>query len=230
MLTLIHGGDTASSRKYFFAQKELHPDSPVLDGEKVTLTDLSQLLEGGGLFVETKAVFIEQLFNRKKKKEEFANLVAYIEKQSTTNNIFLWEGKELDRSAFFTFKTAVPKAFKLPQTLFLFLDSLRPGNGEQLVKLFHQTIETTEPEMVLFMLIRQFRLLLALSGPTETPIDEIKRMAPWQQGKLQKQASLFTPEQLKNVYNQLFSLEIGQKTGTLPNTILTSIDFLLFDI
>lgn len=230
MITIIHGGDTAASRKYFYQQKEQHPDIDVIDGEKVSLTDLNQLLEGGGLFVETKTIFIEQLFTRKKKKEEFASLASYLEKNSNTHNIYLWEGKELDRGALMVFKTAVPKPFKLPQTLFLFLDSLKPGNGAQLVKLFHQTIETTEPEMVFFMLIRQFRLLLAVSSQTDNPIEEVKRMAPWQQTKLQKQASLFSQKQLKTIYAELFAIEIGQKTGQLPNTILTSIDFLLLGL
>lgn len=230
MLTLIHGGDTASSRRYFSEQKELNPDAEVLDGEKVTLTDLSQLLEGGGLFVETKAVFIEQLFNRRKKKEEFANLVAYLEKNSKTNNIFLWEGKELDKGALMVFKTAMQKPFKLPQTLFLFLDTIQPGNGKQLIQLFHQTIESAEPELVFFMLVKQVRLMLAVTEQTDNPIDEVKRMHPWQKTKIQRQAASFSPDQLRKLYNDLFAIETGQKTGQLPNTILTSIDFLLLEI
>jgi hypothetical protein len=230
MLTLIHGGDTAASRKYFSEQKDQHADAHVLNGETVTLTDLSQILEGGGLFTETKAVFIEQLFTQKKKKETFATIVAYLEKNSSSHNIYLWEGKELDRGALMTFKTAMQKAFKLPQTLFVLLDSLKPGNGEQLIKLFHQSLESAEAEMIFFMLIRQVRLMIALSNENENPIDEVKRMAPWQKDKLKKQAALFSQAELQDLYNRLFSIEIGQKTGQLPNTILTSIDFLLLSI
>ncbi len=229
MITIIHGDDTAKSRKFFFDEKERHNDAVLLDGEKITLTDLTQIFEGGGLFSEMKTVFIEQFFNRKKKKEEFALFVAYLQNQSS-NAIFFWEGKELDRGALASFKTATPRVFKLPQTLFLFLDSIRPGNGKQLIALFHQTIAVTEAEMVFFMLIRQIRLLLALSEPSEEQIDELKRLAPWQKSKLEKQAGLFGKEKLQLFYAKLFAIEVGQKTGGLASPLSAAIDFLLLEI
>src|SRR5438045_3257925 len=129
MITIIHGTDIVASRKYFLEEKQKHPDVQLLDGEKVSLTDLTQIFEGGGLFDENKTIFIEQFFNRKKRKEEFSIFVDYLQKQST-HTIFLWEGKELERSSLMVFKTALPRVFKLPQTLFLLLDSLKPGNGK----------------------------------------------------------------------------------------------------
>lgn len=230
MITIIHGTDIANSRKYFFDQKERFPDAELFSGEKLTLTDLAQILEGGGLFMEQKTIFIENFFHKKKNKTEFKALAEYIQKHTDAHSLFLWEGKELERSAFTLFKTAVPKVFKLPQTLFLFLDNIRPGNGQQLIKLFHQTVATTDAEMVFFMLVRQIRFLLAAKDPQMSEIDELKRMQPWQKTKLQKQASLFTPKQLQQLYQQLFSLEVAQKTGTLSNSILTNIDFLLLGI
>ncbi len=229
MITIIHGTDIVASRKFFLDEKEKHETAGILDGEKVTLTDLAQIFEGGGLFEESKTVFIEHFFARKKRKDEFAALSEYIQKQSS-HMIYLWEGKELEKSAFTSFKTATPRVFKLPQTLFAFLDSVKPGNGKLLISLFHQTLETTDPEMIFFMLVRQIRLLLALLKPTEDAIDELKRIAPWQKTKLQQQASVFGENRLKNIYQQLFLIETGQKTGTLSNSILTSIDFLLLQI
>jgi len=119
-----------------------------------------------------------------------------------------------------------------------------------LISLFHQTIETTEIEMVFFMLIRQIRLLLALSQTrhsgeeerrlqnpdsgrarmTENEIDELKKMAPWQKSKLEKQASLFPQEQLIVFYQKLFTIEVGQKTGTLTAPLVSTIDFLLLEV
>ena len=229
MITIIHGTDTVASRKFFLDEKGKHPDTVILDGEKVSLTDLAQIFEGGGLFEENKTIFVEHFFNRKKRKEEFAAFTQYLERQSS-HTVYLWEGKELEKSALSAFKTASPRVFKLPQTLFVLLDSLKPGNGKQLVSLFHKTLETTEAEMVFFMLVRQIRLLLSLVEPTENAIDELKRMAPWQKTKLQQQAAAFGKESLKNIYQRLFLIETGQKTGTLSNSILTNIDFLLIEI
>jgi len=238
MLLIIHGDDLASSRKFFLEQKQQYPDAVLLDGDRVSITDLTQIFEGGELFSDNKNVFIEQMITKKsrgrgraskKNPDEFSKIITYLETNASENTIVLWENKELERGALTAFKTATIRPFKLPQTLFLFLDSFKPGNGPKLISLFHQTIETTEVEMVFFMLVRQLRLLLAVSEESNEPIDEVKRLT-WQKSKLQQQASLFGAERIKELYEKLFSIELGQKTGALPNTILTSIDFFLLEI
>lgn len=248
MITLLHGSDIVASRTYFLEEKQKYPTEEILDGEKINLTDLTQIFEGGGLFEEHKTVFIEHFFNRKKKKEEFAQLSKYLDKQST-HTIFLWEGKELEKSSLMVFKSATPRAFKLPQTLFIFLDSFKPGNGQALITLFHQTLATTDVEMLFFMLVRQIRLLLALSDArhsgerqrlqnpdsgqtrmTDEPIDELKRLAPWQKTKLEQQAKIFSKSSLLELYGKLFELEVAQKTGTLTRNLALSIDFLLLEL
>ncbi len=230
MLTIIHGDDTASSRKYFSDQKNSHSEVIALDGEKVTLTDLKQVFEGGGLFSVTKNVFIEHLFGKKKKSSDYAVITTYLQTNASSHNIFLWEGKEIDRSTLSPFKSASVKVFKLPQTLFLFLDSVKPGSSKTLISLFHKTLETSEMEMVFFMLVRQIRILLAMVEKSTEEIDEVKRLAPWQKSKLQKQTASFEKSQLREIYKKLFRIEIGLKTGTLPNPLISSIDFLLLEI
>ena len=249
MLIILHGDDTATSRKYFLEQKHAKSDGISLDGEKITITDLTQALEGGELFADTKDVFIENLLSKRKKSAERDALIELIQQQATEHNILLWEGRELERSVSSSFKTATFKLYKLPQTLFAFLESLRPDNGKMAIPLFHKTLATQEAEMIFFMMVRQIRLLLALtpiprsssspfikeggedSAPTSIgDIDEIKRIAPWQQGKLQKQASLFGEERLKQIYKNLFAIEVAQKTGTLSSPMVATIDFFLLGI
>ena len=55
MTTIIHGADTVSSRKYFLDEKGKHPEAQLLEGEKIDLTDLAQIFEGGGLFDDKDA-------------------------------------------------------------------------------------------------------------------------------------------------------------------------------
>lgn len=230
MLTIIHGSDTAASRKYFLDEKQRFADALLLDADKVNLTDLAQIFEGGGLFGESKYIFIELLITKKKKSSDFVDVITYLENHADEHTIYLWENKDLDIGTLKGFKKAVQRPFKLPQTLFVLLDSFKPGNGQQLVKLFHQTIESAETEMVFFMLIRQFRLLLALSQTGESEIEELKRMAPWQRTKLEKQAALFTHTELLYIYQQLYKVEAGQKTGGLSAPMTSVIDFLLLEI
>jgi hypothetical protein len=230
MLTIIHGADTAASRKYFLDQKQHYTDALVLDADKVNLTDLAQVFEGGGLFGETKFVFIEQLITKRKKNSDFKDIIDYLEKHAAEHTIYLWENKELEISTTKAFKNAALKPFKLPQTLFQLLDGIKPGNGKTLVSLFHKTLDAAEVEMVFFMLVRQFRMLLSLSNPSENEIDELKRMVPWQKDKLLKQSALFTKEELLTIYHRLYSLEHGQKTGNLTAPLPSAIDFLLLEI
>jgi len=229
MLTIIHGDDTASSRKHFLDEKQKRPNALLLDGEKVTLTDLIQIFEGGGLFVETQEVFMEQFVTKRKKSTEFKQLVAYLEKQSTEHSIFMWEAKELEKGTLMAFRSALARPFKLPQTLFTLMDSIKPNNGPTLVSLFHKTLENADVEMVFYMMIRQVRIILALSDSSTEEIDELKRMT-WQRSKLENQARLFEKEKLIDIYQKLFVLEKGMKTGSLSVSLTSAIDFLLIEI
>lgn len=230
MLTIIHGTDIVASRKFFIETKNSHPEAISLDAENVNLTDLAQVIEGGGLFGESKYIFIEQFLTKRKKSGDYKDIIAYLDTHAADHIIFLWENKELDIGTQKAFQRAAVRPFKLPQTLFAMMDNIRPGNGKQLVSQFHQTIEDTEVEMVFFMIIRQVRLMLALTDPTNTAeIDELKRMT-WQRGKMQQQANMFGKEALLDLYNKLFEIEKRQKTGTLPAPLSTLIDFLLLEI
>jgi hypothetical protein len=229
MLTIIHGSDTALSRKYFFDQKDKIKDADLINGQKITLTDLIQLFEGGSLFAEPKNFFFEELIGKKKKSSELDQMIKVINKNSVDNNIYLWEGKELTPANIKQFENAVSKIFKLPQTLFVFLDSIAPSNGRELVKLFHKTIESTDTEMVFFMIVRQIRLMLYVKEPGERPIEEIARMS-WQMQKLRSQAAKFDTKKLLLLYQKLFEIEKGLKTGTLPIDLVQAIDLCLLSI
>jgi hypothetical protein len=237
MLTIIHGNDTAISRKSFMEEKEKFSQAVFLTAEQVTLTDLTQIFEGGGLFGETKYLFIEQFLTKQKKSSNYKEIVNYLEKSAIDNTIILWEQKEMERGVLTSFKNAKIRLFNLPQTLFQLLDSIKPENDKLLVSLFHKTIKYTETEMVFFMLFRQFRLLLGVytsrssaDYDTSDQIDEIRRLAPWQKNKLEKQAALFEVAHLLELYNKLYFIEAGQKTGTLNSSLVSAIDFFLLDV
>ena len=92
MLTIIHGDNISASRKYFIEQKEKYPDAPRFEGEKVTLTDLAQIFDGGELFSNSKTVFVEQFFSKRKKSKEGDSLIDSLQKyaylpESTTDSI-----------------------------------------------------------------------------------------------------------------------------------------------
>lgn len=228
MITIIHGNDAASSRKYFLGEKERLSDATVVDGKSINLTDLTQIFEGGELFANPKNFFIEQVFARKKSRE-LDEIVNYIE-ANKNNNIFMWDDKELTKSNLSHFKNPIVKIFKLPQTLFLFLENIKPKNGKVLIKLFHETLASSDPEMIFFMMIRQVRTLLSVIEAGSNSIDEVKRLAPWQKSRITQQADSFEIKDLKKLYSRLFEIEKGLKTGGLTSPLTQTIDFLLLDI
>lgn len=230
MITIIHGDDIGASRIVLNEIRSNYPDSQLVDGNSVTVTDLTQIMAGGDLFNTQKSVIIEHFYAKRKALKEFEALVAIVSEQALTHDIFLWEGKELDKRALSLFKHATVRTYKLPQILFLFLDSIKPQQGKFLVQTYHKLLEHTEAELLFFMLIRQIRLLLALVQKSTEQIDELKRMAPWQLSKLQKQAATFSPEQLIALHTQLYELDNAMKTGNLSMPISSALDILLLAI
>jgi DNA polymerase III delta subunit len=232
MITIIHGDDTASSRNYFLEIKQKQKDALSFDGTKITITDLVQNIEGSGLFGDSKTIFIEDFLTKVKRADKNAKeIIGFISKNSDISTFVLWESKEVTKRDLAVFKNAIVRIFKLPKNIFLFLDNLRPNNSKSLLNLFHQAIDSgIKEELILFMLQRQFRILLALSEPSDSPIEEISRLAPWQMGKLERQVQSFDRSKLKEIYKKLYEIEIGQKTGGLSLSLTQTIDFLLLDL
>lgn len=242
MLTLIHGDDTSASRNYYFDVKQIPGEKVTLDGVSVSPTDLQQVISGEDLFGTKKHVFIENLISKRKSSKDIESLVGLI--LASGADVTLWESKELTPKQVGLLKGANVKVFKIPATIFALLDALKPNNGKQLIELFHKTLADKEAEFVLVMLQRQVRILLALSSviPAKAgtqnkeldpgsqsgmTISELSRMQPWQKGKLEKQAKLFTIEQLVQLHTSLFDLELGMKTGGLTQSLENEIDLFL---
>ncbi len=229
MIHIIHGEDTVTSRNFFQEQKQkaLQDASPTIDGRTVTTTDIAQILEGGGLFNDPKTVFIEDFLSRTPSKET-EDIISYCN-STKDHTIFFWEGKELSKKQLSVFPKAIVTLYNFPKEIFRFLDSIRPKTIES-IQLFHKTIQTQELPIVFFMLIRHFRLLLAISDSSNDSIDEVKRLAPWQAQKLKRQASLFTKDALIKKYQKLFTIDLAQKTGTASFSFTQAIDYFLLDL
>lgn len=235
MITIIHGDDISESRKHFQDLKLKHKNFVLLDGGKITITDLVQNIEGSGIFGNTNFIFTEDLLVKLKRKgSSTKEILNFIDKNSRESFFVLWESKEISKRDLSVFKNAVIKNYKLPKNIFLFLDNLKPNNPKNLLRLFHQALDSgIKEELILFMISRQIRLLLVLCHPEQNyndNIDEIVRLNSWQMEKLERQAKLFTESELKQLYKKLYEIEIGQKTGTLSLSLVQAIDFFLLEI
>lgn len=236
MLIIIHGDDTTKSRNYFIELKLKYPDAQSLEGSDINLTSLTQILEGGSFFSEEKNIFIENFFTKKKTSSDYKLIIEYLKSAPDFAKIVLWEGKELEKSILTSFKDTNIKVFKHPTVLFAFLDSIKPNNEKRLLQLFNDALKTMDEEAVFYMLVRHFRMLLALSSKeqvntgTQYVISELKRLSPWQKTKLERQSSLFSIQQLTIFYRKLFEIESALKTGNLTSSLRTSIDIFLMGL
>lgn len=228
MITLIHGDDIVSSRNYFYSVKSGTENPIVFDNNNYNLTDFLQSLSGKSLFAENKKIFLDRVFSSKKLAgEQLENVVSAINKSHSPIEIIIWEGSELPKTFLNQFPKANVKFFKLSQSLFAFLDSVRPNNPQNVI-LFHDALKNSDENMLFSMLVRQFRLLLSVSS-NSNGIEETKKLAPWQIEKLQRQSRMFTNEQLKKIYNKLYETDLNIKTGVYPN-LTNAIDILLLDV
>lgn len=226
MKLIIHGNDIESSRNFYFEEKSKLKNPVILNGDGIIFDNVFQAAENSSFFDKEKEVLIENFFSKNKSTStEFKRIVEYI---NNNKNIFIifWESDEVSKTSLALIKDATLKNFSLPQNLFAFLDSLKPNNSKETLSLFSDNLKKSEAELIFFMIVRQFRILLNLIK-NDSPIDEVKRMAPWQLSKLKRQAEFFGLERLKRIYKSLLEIDLNSKTGKSPANLKKSIDFFL---
>lgn len=230
VITLIHGDDITASRNFYIDQRNKHPNPTVLIGKDINLADLTQVLLGGGFFNDNIFICIEEFFSKRKQSSETDAIINLLKANEETASVVLWESKELTPKQAGYFKKAISRQFSIPRVIFTFLDSLRPTNTKMLLTLYHQMLLSEDAEFIFSMIIRQMRLLLAVTDQTQTPIAEVVRMQPWMKTKLIRQAKAFSIDHLKKKYQELFEIDKAHKTGNLPYSLTQAIDFWLVGI
>ncbi len=228
MIHLIHGEDIVTSRKELETLKSKHVDKELvmIEGKSVTLTDLTQALQSTSLFGGERLVVIESYLSRFSRGKD-ADLEQAVEIMlGSSHEIVLWEGKEIGKLILKKFPETIDRAlFNPTQLLFRFLDTISPGKQKILLATFAQVMRQEAAELVLYMLVRQFRfLLLSQSG------QGVGSLAPWQQSKLAAQAKLFTDEQLLAAYTGLFDIEYRSKTGQSPFNLTSNLRQFLVEL
>ncbi|MEK7127923.1 MAG: hypothetical protein AAB838_04355 [Patescibacteria group bacterium] len=203
MITILHGEDEVASRR------ELDRIISGFEGQIIRfektfdLTDLYQATSG--LFNDKVLVIIENYLGGKKK----------LDLDAGDANVIFWEPKEVSKTVIGINKSL---EFKIPTLIWKLCDSLKPTNGKQILPLFENTLKTTDIEFIFAMLIRQFRLMLNPVG-----------LAPWQASKIQSQSKVFGEENLKNIYQQLLTIDYENKTSLSPLSLKNNLEkFLLW--
>jgi DNA polymerase III delta subunit len=218
MISILHGDHEVASRNRLVELKRLAKSDGKevreLDGNSIDLTDIIQSLESRSLFAPLHLVVVENLLGNLRPGKKRDEIIAYLSKGNFDTDAILWEKKGVGRQLIKLKrqKQVTVEEFKLPTVIFSFVDGLMPNNYRNLLQTFHDTItNNVVPEVVFTMIVRQFRLLLAVT--LNSTIPEAKRLAPWQRGKLERQARFFSLDTLKKQYKNLLTIDYQIKTG-----------------
>jgi len=104
--------------------------------------------------------------------------------------------------------------------VFDMVDAIGERDIPRAAQLLHRLLETEMPIPLFGMVIRQFRLLLLArevldQGGRKQAIEKSLKVHPFVAEKLEKQATLFEMNQLKEIYHRLLVTDENMKTGQM---------------
>ena len=118
--------------------------------------------------------------------------------------------------------------------VFAMVDALGRRNGRKAIEQFHSLVDEGEPPVrLLFMITRQFRMILQARDLSErrTPLAEVMRslgVSKFVAEKAMSQSRQFTPAQLSLIYRRLLETDQSIKTGQVEP--LLAVDMLIAEI
>lgn len=222
MIFIFHGTDTQAS--YLRLQEQI---SSLKEYHKVTISKenldmLYQTLYSQDLFETNKLVVVENLISVKKiESKDLKSL-------SPKSMVIFWEDQEVSASQLRGYANiAKIENFKLPQTLFYFLDSISPNSKKALYYL--SKLDKDQKGLSWHLENRLFQLIISKLNLSQTEVSQIlgKNIAPWQWQKITSQARILEFDKLKILFSAVLKIETLIKTGVSSLTESTLISLML---
>lgn len=211
MITIFHGDNYVASRQAL--NQALTNKALKFEAKTLTTETLTQALESNPMFSANQSILIENLLTsiRSKLKDSLIKIILVNQDKS----IYLWEKKLITPAVKKQFLKAQIEEFKLPPSLYSFLDSFD-------LKTFHQTLDQNPVELIFYLFHRRVsQLIQILTDPQSV------KGAPWQIGKLKSQAKNLSLTKLLNLHQQLLEIDEQIKTGQTDVSLATQLDLLL---
>lgn len=212
MIYLVHGQDQTSS---YLRVREIVKNFPRTSktyySREATEDELYMAIFGQNL-LEEKTVIIVENFLKDKKLNLDDGFFKRIPKEKT---VIFWEQSEVTSSMQKKLQTlAKIENFKLPATIFRFLDSLAPGSKKPLVLL--SRLEAEKEEAMLWHLAnRVFLLILARFGLNISEVSRIndRVILDWQWNLIVEQSRLFKLRSLLDFFGGILKADLIVKSG-----------------
>jgi len=223
MLTIICGENTIEAYNFFLEKKKEFIDKKyeVLEIDSSAIEELIRWQSENLSLFATKKVFFTRNLNKKINKTNKKTLML-IDRVVNDKKINIFDFEEgVEKRNLKVQKNVLIKEFKLPISVFNFLDNLYPGNLATVIKNLNLLSKTTASELIFFMLTKRIRQLLMIK--LNHKLDGLQL---WQLKKLNYQAKLWSKQTLIKFYQSLFQLEIKVKTISNPFDLKKSLELL----
>jgi hypothetical protein len=223
MLTIICGENTIEAYNFFLEKKKEFIDKKyeVLEIDSSAIEELIRWQSENLSLFATKKVFFTRNLNKKINKTNKKTLML-IDRVVNDKKINIFDFEEgVEKRNLKVQKNVLIKEFKLPISVFNFLDNLYPGNLATVIKNLNLLSKTTASELIFFMLTKRIRQLLMIK--LNHKLDGLQL---WQLKKLNYQAKLWSKQTLIKFYQSLFQLEIKVKTSSNPFDLKKSLELL----
>ena len=194
-IIVLHGEDSNKSyerlKKFIETAKSRSWEVAYIDEPT---SNFQESLSASSLFGNERFFILRDIKKLGKKEFEWLNK-KYAE---LSGNLIIYYEGNLNA----TFLKNLPKdskieEFKLPKLIWGFLDSIKPGNSAQVVKMFHKIIETEPPEFIFAMIVWKLKKLY------------VAKPAPW----------------VVKMINDLAAIDIKVKTS--KTNLVSALDLLM---
>ena len=221
MIYILHGQDLSASYSHLqFLLKKYPSHNKVHFSREHSLEQLQNAILGPNFFNENELIICQNFISGKKAK------VNQLEKIAADKIIILWEEEKLTAAQLKSSREISILEFKLPATLFQFLDSISPKSISPLIYIRKINDKTA----VSWHLV--YRILLLILAKEDLPRDNVeaitkKAVAPWQWQKIVSQAKSFQLTTLYQMYNSLLMIDLMKKQGKTEADDASLIELLL---
>ncbi|MCJ7827759.1 hypothetical protein MUP65_01265 [Patescibacteria group bacterium] len=224
-MIVAHGDNNTASRNYLTDQTDSAKKKGwqviTLDGKTASLTRVTQAIEGNLFFADQTLVIIESIYSAPKSGRQ-KNILDYLKK--TAVPVIIWEPKQIDGRRLQGVPKPSQKLFSIPVILYKFLDSLKPASHQYALPLLHQTLQVEPAQKVFYYLVQRIRTLIIFA---QLGSKGAKTRFDWQKKRLNQQADFFTLTTLFKIYDNLYKIDLAQKTGLATLDLPAQLDLLL---
>jgi len=221
---ILHGENIIASRQKLVTSIQNYTDKGFelfhLEAKNLDVPTLEEKLGSTNLFGNQHGVIIEGLHSLpiSARKKTLIKMLS-----ATKTALILWEKRSLTPTMLKPFAGAMILEFKPTNQLFKWLDELSPmpTSFKTQSTLLQKALYQDGAELCFFLLIRQVRMLLSSKSGVAI------QGAPFMISKISRQSQKYSLPELLQLHQQLYLLDLRQKTSQLRGSLALELDLLM---